>query len=103
MSFKPKYMPQISSYLVIKDIKKSIEFYNKALGFENENPRHVSIKFGESVIMSCQEGAFGNPKKSSATQNVMIPINMYLHCRYAMQKAHINKRLKWCKVSNRAK
>ena len=65
MSFKPENMPQMSPYLVVKDIKKSIEFYNKALGFEideqvddeNGNPQHVSMKFGESVIMFCQEGA----------------------------------------------
>ncbi len=88
MSFKPENMPQMSPYLVVKDIKKSIEFYNKALGFEideqmddeNGNPQHVSMKFGESVIMFCQEGAFGNPKKSPATQNVIMPINMYLYC-----------------------
>jgi uncharacterized glyoxalase superfamily protein PhnB len=91
MSFKPKNMPQMSPYLVVRDIKKSMDFYNKALGFEiehqskdeNGEPEHVSMRFGESIIMFCQEGAWGTIKKSPATQNILMPINMYLYCKDA--------------------
>ncbi len=91
MSFKPKNIPQMSPYLVVKDIKKSIEFYRKALSFlvesqmddENGNPQHVTMRYGETIIMFCQEGAFGTIKKSPATLGVLMPINMYLYCENA--------------------
>lgn len=88
MSFKPENMPQMSPYLVVRDIKKSIEFYQKALGFKIENqatdkdgnPEHVSMRFGEAIIMFCQEGAWGTIKKSPASQKILMPMNMYLYC-----------------------
>lgn len=88
MSFKPSDTPQLSIYLVVKDAKKSIDFYQKAFGFkidhvsedEKGNPQHVSMKKGDALIMFCPEGAFGTVKKSPARDNLLMPINAYIYC-----------------------
>lgn len=88
MSYKPDNMPQLSPYMVVKDAKKSVEFYKEAFGFEvdyiseddNGNPQHISMTRGDAFIMFCPEGAFGTMKKSPINQGVQMPINMYVYC-----------------------
>ncbi|NRB11323.1 MAG: VOC family protein [Rickettsiaceae bacterium] len=88
MSFKPENFPQLSPYLTVTDADKLIKFYQDAFGFTTENvskddngkPQHVEMRFGEAVIMFCPEGAFGTPNKAPITQNVTMPINLYIYC-----------------------
>lgn len=86
MNFKPDNMPQLSVYLIVADVDKSIDFYSKAFGFElsfkTENDpanTHVEMKKGESVIMFCNKGAFGNTKKTPKELGMACPINSYVY------------------------
>ena len=91
MSYTPANTPQLSSYMVVNNAKESIEFYQKAFGFEfdramnddNGNPLHVSMKKDEALIMFCPEGAFGTNKISPINQSVQMPINLYIYCENA--------------------
>ena len=75
--------------MVVVDAKASIDFYEKAFGFEidyvskdeNNNIQHVSMKKDDAFIMFSPEGSFGDTKKSPVNQNVQMPINMYVYCK----------------------
>jgi uncharacterized glyoxalase superfamily protein PhnB len=87
-SFKPKNTPALMPYLTVRDTKNSIDFYTQAFGFETINiayddknvPMHAEMKKGEALIMFCYEGAYGNSAQAPVTQNITMPLNIYVYC-----------------------
>lgn len=90
LSYKPKDVPDLFPYLVVKDAQKAIAFYEKAFGFtvsgepakdEQGNIQHAEMKFGKDVtIMFAPEGAWGSERKSPATLGVMPSLSLYIYC-----------------------
>lgn len=88
MSWRPSYISQCSPCLVVKNGKKSIEFYTKAFGFkehegtsvdENGNVQHAMMQFGDCTIMLSPEGAFGMPHKTPASSGAPSPMALYIY------------------------
>ena len=86
-SYKPKDMPSLIPYLVVRDAQKSLDFYKEAFGFEVINTvvddsklRHIEMRRGEIVIMFCPEGAMGMETMSPATKGVEESISLYCYC-----------------------
>lgn len=87
-SWRPTHMSQCSPCLVVKNGKKSIEFYTKAFGFdehegtavdENGDVQHAMLQLGECTIMLSPEGAFGMPNKTPASSGAPSPVGLYIY------------------------
>jgi PhnB protein len=86
--FKPDSMPSMVPYLTVVNAEKSIDFYRNAFGFElidasrddAANIQHAEMRYGEVVIMFCPEGAFSTISKAPVTQNIVMPISLYVYC-----------------------
>jgi uncharacterized glyoxalase superfamily protein PhnB len=87
--YKPSGYPDLMPYLTVKDMKASIEFYQKAFGFEiageisydeNKNPIHAELRRGEARFMISPEGAYGGLSKAPITSNLPAPAGFYLYC-----------------------
>jgi PhnB protein len=87
-TYKPQGMPDLIPYLTVQDADRSVKFYKEAFGFEviqlgkdeNNKTMHVEMRRQGAIIMFCQEGAFGSTSKSPATQNIIIPVSIYVYC-----------------------
>jgi uncharacterized glyoxalase superfamily protein PhnB len=87
-NFKPADFATMSPYVTVQNVKKAIEFYQKAFGFtirgeaidEAEEPTHVEMAFGDATLMIGQEGAFGNDCQSPLSSKIPSPISMYVYC-----------------------
>lgn len=87
-SYKPQNLPDMMPYLVVRDTKKSLEFYKNAFGFEvidsvsdeTGNLMHVEMKRGAIVFMFCPEGAMNTTAKSPASHKVEESISLYCYC-----------------------
>lgn len=86
-SYKPKDMPDLIPYLVVRDAQKALDFYKDAFGFEVINTvvddtklMHVEMRKNGMVIMFCPEGAMGMETKSPATKGVEESISLYCYC-----------------------
>jgi uncharacterized glyoxalase superfamily protein PhnB len=78
--------PQISPYLLYRDVRRALEFLTKAFGFEQfgetlERPDgtlgHAAMKFGDGVVMmGCPGPSYRNPKQLGAvTNNVYVVVD----------------------------
>jgi len=82
---KAKGMGWLSPYLVVKDVKNSVEFYKEAFGFETKmtmpdkegNIVHAEMTHKDAVIMMGPECA-EQGTKSPTTLNGS-PVNLYLY------------------------
>ena len=87
-SYKPKDLPDMIPYLVVRDVKKSLDFYKNALGFEvvdsmeddKGDVQHAEMRRGSVVIMFCPEGAMDITAKSPISNGVEESINLYCYC-----------------------
>jgi PhnB protein len=87
-SYKPQGVPDLIPYLTVQNAEQSIKFYKEAFGFEviqlghgeGNEITHVEMRKAEVIIMFCPEGAFGNINKAPITQNIIMPLSMYIYC-----------------------
>jgi uncharacterized glyoxalase superfamily protein PhnB len=84
---KPAYMPWVSPCLTVRDAAKTLEFYQKAFGFQKREVypgpdgkiMHAEVTWHETVIMFGPECEH-NQSKAPATTGVKPPISLYLYC-----------------------
>jgi len=86
---RPALMNWITPVLIVKDISDSMDFYERAFGFEkgqtiaDADGKLVegSMKYkGAVVIMLEKECAFGNECKSPASSGIPSPVTLYVYC-----------------------
>lgn len=88
--YKPQGIPSLFPYLTVRNAEKSIDFYNKAFGFElSSEPakseqgyiQHAEMKFGDDVIiMFASEGAFGSTRKAPISEGITPSLVIYIYC-----------------------
>ena len=86
---KPSEMPWLTPYLTVRDAERSLDFYQRAFGFEPgmEPMRdsegkivHAEMRYRGAVIMMAPENAWGGTCKSPSTSGSETPIGLYLYC-----------------------
>lgn len=86
--FKPKNLPTLIPYLTLKDLRKSVEFYQKAFGFvldseiveDHGRAVHAEMNFSDARILFGAEGAYGTDKKAPASVKITVPMSLWLYC-----------------------
>ena len=86
--YKPQGTPTLIPYLTVKDAKQSIDFYQKAFGFQLEGQpmemdgkiSHVGMRFNDASIMFAPEGSFGGNCKAPKSSGTNPPFNLYVYC-----------------------
>ncbi len=84
---RPRGMPWLTPYLAVRDAKKSIAFYKKALGFETLGVMkdkgaimHVSMSYKkQTVVMFAPEGAMGDKSRAPKSLKIVPPEAHYLY------------------------
>ena len=82
---KAKDMNWVNPYLIVKDMKNSLEFYEKVFGFQvrmtmpdkDGNPMHAELTHKDGVIMmgtECPESGSKSPSTIGGT-----PVSFYLY------------------------
>ena len=87
---RPAGMNWLIPYLTVADAEASLDFYQRAFGFESEGSvagrdgriMHASMKYqGATVIMFSPEGPMGDHEmKTPAHMGVELPMNLYVYC-----------------------
>jgi uncharacterized glyoxalase superfamily protein PhnB len=80
-------MPWITPYLIVKDVATSIEFYQKAFGFEKRfampgedgKIMHAEVIWQEGVIMLGPEASCGSKTYAPATSGTPTPVSLYIY------------------------
>ena len=83
-------------YLTVKDVEKSIHFYQNAFGFElchigrdrSENNIHVEMKCDSSKLLFAPEGACDDPSQSPLSLKVICPMGIYAYCDNVDERYH---------------
>ena len=85
--YKPQDWPDLIPYFVVKDAKKSVDFYTNAFGFDAVNViddngviQHVEMRRGDIVVMFCSEGAMNIASRSPLSNHVEESVNLYCYC-----------------------
>lgn len=86
--YKPDNIADLIPYLVVTDIEKSMNLYDKAFGFkmtgamkdDSGKIQHVEMQRGPISIMFCEEGAMGMNTKAPITKDVEESISLYCYC-----------------------
>ena len=87
-SIPPNGFNWVMPYIIVKDVDKALDFYEKAFGFEvkNKSPGedgttwHAEVNYRDHVLMFGKESGWGGKVKTPASTGVDSPINMYLYC-----------------------
>ncbi len=85
---KPESMSWMIPYITVKDVKRAIEFYKAAFGFEqlpDEMEKdgellHAEMRYRDQVIMFGAEGGWGGTVKTPANSGVQGAISLYVYC-----------------------
>lgn len=86
---RPDNVPWLTPYLTVRDARASIDFYERAFGFELKDAvrdddgtvLHTEMTYrGRLVVMFSPEGSYGNTMQAPATSGHNIPLNFYLYC-----------------------
>lgn len=85
---RPKGVPWISPYVIVKDVDQAVQFYEKAFGFErlhlvagdDGTSWHAEVHYKDHLIMFGKSGAYGGKTKAPTDNGVESPINLYLYC-----------------------
>jgi PhnB protein len=80
--------PTLVPYLTVKDIRKSVAFYEKAFGFKLDQDltehegvaSHAEMLFSDARILLGAEGAYGSDKKSPASLGISVPVSVWVYC-----------------------
>jgi PhnB protein len=76
----------VTSYLIVRDIPRAIDFYTRALGAQEisrmagpdgKKIQHAEVKIGDSIVMLGAEGGFGNAKSPLALGGTASSIYLY--------------------------
>lgn len=79
----------LTPYFTVSDAEASIEFYQKAFGFEvgmtmpgpDGRPAHVEMKYqGNAIVMFAPEGAWGSQHKTPLHYQIDSPTSFYVYC-----------------------
>lgn len=85
---KPEVAQWLTPYLMVKDMAKTLDFYQNALGFkigmQMPGPggaiMHAEIEHkGKVIIMCAPEGAHGTTNKCPASGGFEAPSSMYIY------------------------
>jgi PhnB protein len=84
---KPENMPWLTPCLTVKDVDASVEFYQKAFGFEKHfslpgpggRTIHAEVGWRDAVVMLGPEDSDG-PCKSPATSGARPSSTLYIYC-----------------------
>ena len=88
-SNKPENCPWLMPMLTVKDVLKSLDFYEQAFGFERGMTMpdeqgtlaYADMLYkGMQVIMMMPEGAWGNQTKTPATSTIESAVTLYVYC-----------------------
>jgi uncharacterized glyoxalase superfamily protein PhnB len=85
---RPAGVPWLTPYLCVKDPDASLDFYQRAFGFEKKatmpgpdgRTGHAEMTFRDALIMFGPEGAYGSPVRAPATLGIPSPVNLYVYC-----------------------
>jgi len=89
MAHKPNKYPWLIPYLIVRDVSKSIDFYQAALGFtlldepirdDEGEITHAEMKYQDTVVMLGKEGTYSMETKSPNTMGKPCPINLCMYC-----------------------
>lgn len=81
--------PWLTPYLTVRDAQASLQFYERAFGFEvgeispddNGNAEHCEMYYRDTLIaMFAPEAALGNTAKSPRTLGIEPPQTFYVYC-----------------------
>ncbi len=83
---KPENVPWTMPYLIVQDVSKATDFYQKAFGFElimsipgpDGKITHAEVKWHDQVIM-CGAECDENPAKSPVTSGIPSPVSLYFY------------------------
>lgn len=84
---KPANAPWVSSYLIVKDVDKAVDFYQNAFGFklrdkspgDDNTSWHAELMYHDQLIMIGKEGAWGGKTKAPVSNNNECPISLYVY------------------------
>lgn len=84
---KPADAPWIIPYLTVKDVDQSLDFYQKAFGFEkkfsmpgqNGRTAHAEMVWQGSTFMLGGEGG-PNPCRTPTSSGTRSPVSLYVYC-----------------------
>jgi len=85
---RAKGMPWLSPYLIVKDVRKTIEFYTNVFRFETMGEPidapdgtlgHAELCYKDSVVMIGAEGGWKGTTKTPANSGIESPINLYIY------------------------
>jgi uncharacterized glyoxalase superfamily protein PhnB len=84
---KPSGTPWLSPYLTVKDSDATLDFYQRAFGFEKKfafpgpdgKTAHAEMVYRDALIMFGPEGA-GGECKAPATLGVQPPVALCVYC-----------------------
>ncbi len=86
---KPDSCAWLMPMLTVRDVLASLDFYEKAFGFERGmtmpdeqgNIAYADMLYkGMQVVMMMPEGAWGSQTKAPASNGVDSPVNLYVYC-----------------------
>ncbi len=88
LSCRPEGAPWILPYVIVNDVDKAVDFYERAFGFERINvvpgedstSWHAELKYQDHLIMFGKAGAYGNKTLPPIVSGIESPINLYLYC-----------------------
>lgn len=85
---RPAKAPWITPYVMVKDVDKAVDFYEKAFGFEklevvkgeHNTSLHAELQYKDHLIMFGKSGAYGGTSKTPHESGIESPMNLYLYC-----------------------
>jgi len=85
--YKPKNIPGLLPYIIVKNIERGLTFYQQAFQFtlssdpmiQNNQIMHAELKILEAQIMIAPEGAWGSIKQAPVSSQIPCPIGLYIY------------------------
>ena len=85
---RPEGAPWISPYIIVSDVDRAVDFYERAFGFEkihmvagdDSTSWHAETRYKDHLVMLGKAGAYGGKTQSPNDSQVESPINLYLYC-----------------------
>jgi uncharacterized glyoxalase superfamily protein PhnB len=84
----PPHTPWVSPYLCVKDADATIDFYERAFGFQKRmaiplpdgRTGHVEMAWKDALIMFGPEAGNRDDSRAPATTGVRSPVQLYVYC-----------------------
>lgn len=86
-SARPANAPWLSPYVTLKELEKSVKFYEKAFGFkvrdlakgEDGTVCHAEMTYQDELLMFGQQGAYDKKTVAPVSSGVPSPISLYIY------------------------